>query len=72
MQSRPAPTGVCIVRVEPHGDGLRLTVTIHPDIAQRSTAKPYNFTQIGDAMAAIENFLIEYARSSTDRAAGPS
>lgn len=62
MQPRPAPTGVCIVRVGPHGDGLRLTVTVNPDIAQRSTAKPSNFTQIGDAMAAVENFLIEYAR----------
>jgi hypothetical protein len=62
MPSRPAPTGVCIVRAEPHSDGLRLTVTINPDIAQRSTEKSYNFTKVGDALAAVENFLIEYAR----------
>jgi len=62
MQSRPAPTGVCIVRVEPHGQGLRLTVTVNPDIAQRSTEKPHSFTEVGDALAAVEDFLIAYAR----------
>lgn len=62
MQSRPAPTGVCIVRVEPHGQGLRLTVTVNPDIAARSTEKPSSFTEVGAALAAVEDFLIEYAR----------
>lgn len=62
MQPRPAPTGVCIVRVEPHGQGLRLTVTVNPDIAQRSTEKPHHFTEVDDALAAVEDFLVEYAR----------
>ncbi|MGH3933449.1 MAG: AfsR/SARP family transcriptional regulator [Pseudonocardiaceae bacterium] len=62
MPSHPAPTGVCIVRVESHGQGLRLTVTVNPDIAQRPNERPYNFTEVSDALAAVENFLIEYAR----------
>jgi len=62
MQSRPGPTGVCIVRIEPHGRGFRLTVTVNPDIAQRATEKPHNFAEVGDAVAAVENFLVEYAR----------
>lgn len=67
MPSRPAPTGVCIVRVEPHGQGLRLTVTVNSDITQRSTEKPYNFTEVGDALAAVEDFLVEYARRQSGR-----
>ena len=62
MPPRPAPTGVCIVRVEPHGQGLRLTITVNPDIAARSTEKPHSFTEIGDALVAVEDFLVEYAR----------
>ncbi|MCA1696877.1 MAG: hypothetical protein LC749_20320 [Actinobacteria bacterium] len=62
VQPRPVPTGVCIVRIEPHGQGLRLTVTVNPDIAQRSTEKRCSFIEIGDALAAVEKFLIEYAR----------
>ncbi len=62
MQSRPEPTGVCIVRVEPHGQGVRVTVTVNPDIAQRSTQRPHSFTEVGDALAAVEDFLVEYAR----------
>jgi hypothetical protein len=56
MQPRPAPTGICIVRVEPLDQGLRLTVTVNPDITQRSTEKPHNFTEVGDALAAVEVF----------------
>lgn len=62
MARRPAPTGVCIVRVEPHGQGLRLTVTVNPDIAAQPTEKPHSFTEVGDALAAVEEFLVEYAR----------
>lgn len=62
MQPRPALTGICIVRVEPRGQGLRLTVTVNPDIAQQSTEQPYNFTEVGDALAVVEDFLVEYAR----------
>ncbi|MGH3805581.1 MAG: hypothetical protein ACRDRU_02840 [Pseudonocardiaceae bacterium] len=50
------------MRVEPHGQGLRLTVTVNPDIAQRSTEKPHHFTEVDDALAAVEDFLVEYAR----------
>ncbi|MGH3989891.1 MAG: hypothetical protein ACRDTZ_21650 [Pseudonocardiaceae bacterium] len=50
------------MRVEPHGQGVRVTVTVNPDIAQRSTQRPHSFTEVGDALAAVEDFLVEYAR----------
>ncbi|MGH4026116.1 MAG: hypothetical protein ACRDRV_16190 [Pseudonocardiaceae bacterium] len=48
------------MRVEPHGRGLRLTVTVNHDIEHRSTEQPRYFAEVSEAVAAVEEFLIGY------------
>jgi len=50
-----------VVRIESHGYGLRITVTLNPDIARRPTVKSRHFTEVGEAVRAIEAFLRRFA-----------
>jgi hypothetical protein len=66
MQKPSAPTGVCIVRIEPRGRGLRLTVITNPDICQRSTEQTRSFTEVAEALAAMEKFVTGCAGRATN------
>jgi hypothetical protein len=65
MQSaKPAPTGVCIVRVEPRDDGVRVTVILNPDVTQRSKETSREYSELTDALAGIERFLRALVRGA--------
>jgi len=58
-----APTGVCVVRVEPRdGQGVLISITTDGDIEARETPrKSWHGTQIGPAMSIVEAFLLAAA-----------
>jgi hypothetical protein len=57
MPSPPAPTGVCILRVNVQPQGLLITLTVNRDIGNASTEPTVHFSDIREATTAVVAFL---------------
>lgn len=64
-----APTGVCVVRVEPRDRvGVLISVTVDPDVeAHRTPRQAWHFTEAGPAAQLVEAFLHMYAEGGGPR-----
>lgn len=56
---RRAPTGVCVVRVEPQaGQGVLISITADPDIEAHITPRQtWHFREVAPAVEVVEAFL---------------
>jgi hypothetical protein len=60
--SRRPYTGVCVIRAEPQGDIMLISVTASPDIESRpATRLCSHSTDIASTMRLVEDFLREVA-----------
>jgi hypothetical protein len=57
MPNPPAPTGVCILRVDIQPQGLLITLTVNRNIGSAPSEPAVHFSDIRQATAAVVAFL---------------
>lgn len=63
MPSPPAPSGVCILRVDLQPQGLVITLTVNRDIGNAPTEPAVHFSDVTEATAAVVEFLESFRRA---------
>ena len=60
MQTELERCGVCIVRVVRQASGLRITLTMRPDVDDASTQTKRTVTDVAQAVEAVRNFILGF------------
>jgi hypothetical protein len=64
MAQHPRQTGVCLVRVEEHGESFLITVRQNPDIGGVSGEVVTPFSEVEPALATVRSFIERFIHAS--------
>jgi hypothetical protein len=69
VRNKASPTGVCVLRAEPQGAGVVITLRLNPDVDDVSQERVQRVTEVESAIRIVSVFLSRYV---TDEMLWPS